>query len=262
LEVLPAPDKPEILKPPETPPFELGFSDLADYEDCGYLYRLGRVFGFQTELVAELGYGNAVHHVLRHVAEEAKETGSMPDAAQLKGLIARELYIPFANESTFANMTRSVSRLVDRYVGEWEDDLNRVWATERPFEIHFEGGILSGRADVILDEEDGKIGHLAIVDYKTSTDEHRDKRYAKQLTIYAAAGRQEGIQVDACYIHALKSSERTEVDVVEAKTAEAVAWAAIRFNEIASGVYPAKPEGDRCGKCDFKLVCRHSCAQD
>ena len=262
LKVLPAPDIPDKLKQPEMLPLELGYSDLADYEDCGYSYRLSRVFGFERELATELGYGNAVHHVLRLVAEDVRETGEMPDAKSLNELIACELYVPFANESTFANMTRSVIRLVDRYVNDWSADLKRIWATERPFEIHFEGGILSGRADVILDEEDGKIGHLAIVDYKTSTDEHRNKRYAKQLTIYAAAGRQEGLQVDACYVHALKNSDRTEVDVADNKTVEAVAWAATRFNEIASGAYPAKAEESLCGQCDFKLICRHSCAQD
>jgi len=218
------------------------------------------VFGFERELAPELGYGNAVHHVLRHVAEDARETGKVPDAVQLKELIARELYVPFANEATFANMTRSVRRLVDRYVTDWSADLKRIWATERPFEIYFDGGILAGRADVILDNEDGKIDHLAIVDYKTSTDEHRHERYTRQLTIYAAAGRQEGLQVDACYVHELKTGEREPVDVADEKTAAAVSWAALRFGEIASGVYPARAEEERCEQCDFKLVCRHSLA--
>ena len=262
LDKLPLPHAPEQLNKPEAPPLELGFSDLADYEDCGYSYRLGRVFGFERELAPELGYGNAVHHVLRQVAEDARETGQIPDKAELDDLIHRELYVPFANEATFANMTRSVTRLVNSYVTDWQADLKRVWATERPFEIHFDGGILSGRADVIFDQENGRPDHLAIVDYKTSTDEHRDERYAKQLTIYAAAGRQEGLQVDACYVHELKSSDRKPVAVAEADTAAAVAWAATRFGEIASGVYPAKAAQKNCEKCDFRMVCAHSCVRN
>ncbi len=259
---LPLPDPPEQLKNPELPPLELGFSDLADYEDCGYSYRLSRVFGFERELAQELGYGNAVHHVLRQLAEESRETDKIPDAAEIDEIIHRELYVPFANESTFANMTRSVTRLVKNYVTDWQSDLNRIWATERPFEIHFDGGILSGRADVILDKEEGQPEHLAIVDYKTSTDEHRDERYAKQLTVYAAAGRQEGLEVDACYLHELKSSGRKPVEVDEADTAAAVEWAATRFGEIASGVYPARAKQNNCENCDFKLVCAHSCVRD
>lgn len=262
LKALPAPDVPDDLKPPESAPLELGYSDLADYEDCGYSYRLSRVFGFERELATELGYGNAVHHVLRQVAEDAKETGQIPGDEKLKSLIDLELYVPFANESTFANMTRSVTRLVDLYVREYSSDLNRVWATERPFEMHFDGGILAGRADVILDEENGKADHLAIVDYKTSTDEFRDERYAKQLTIYAAAGRQEGLAVDACFVHELKYGERKPVDIQMDRTAAAVEWAANRFAEIASGTYPVKAEHERCEKCDFRIVCRHSVASD
>ena len=117
-------------------------------------------------------------------------------------------------------------------------------------------------ADVILDEEEGRPNRLAIVDYKTSTDEHRAERYAKQLTIYAAAGRQEGLEVDACYVHELKTSGRKPVDVGEENTSDAVNWAAKRFGEIASGLYPAKAKQNNCEKCDFKLVCAHSCVRD
>lgn len=262
LDQLPLPDAPEQLKNPEALPLELGFSDLADYEDCGYSYRLGRVFGFERELAQELGYGNAVHHVLRHVAENARETGQIPGKAELDDLVLRELYVPFANEATFANMTRSVTRLVNSYVTDWQADLRRVWATERPFEVHFDGGILAGRADVILDQENGHPDHLAIVDYKTSTDADRDERYAKQLTIYAAAGRQEGLQVDACYVHELKSSDRKSIDASQAETMAAMAWAETRFGEIATGVYPARAEQNNCEKCDFKLVCTHTCVHD
>ncbi len=262
LETLPIPDNPADLRAPESAPLELGYSDLAEYEDCGYSYRLSRVFGFERELAAELGYGNAVHHVLRQVAEDAKDTGQIPGEEKLKSLIDLELYVPFANESTFANMTRSVTRLVDLYVAEYSSDLNRIWATERPFEMHFDGGILAGRADVILDEEDGKADHLAIVDYKTSTDEIRDERYAKQLTIYAAAGRQEGLEVDACFVHELKYGERKPVDIDSEITDAAVTWAAHRFAEIASGVYPEKAEIERCEKCDFKMVCKHNRASE
>ena len=48
-------------------------------------------------------------------------------------------------------------------------DLYRVWETERPFELHLDGVTVTGRADVILDEEGGVPTALAIVDYKTAT---------------------------------------------------------------------------------------------
>jgi DNA helicase-2/ATP-dependent DNA helicase PcrA len=262
LETLPSPEPPAELKDPENRPLELGYSDLADYEECGYAYRLSRVFGFERELVSELGYGRAVHHVLRHVAEQARETGNIPTEEEIVQLIDRELYIPFANEATFSNMRTSVRNLVSRYIRDWPEDLSRIWATERPFEIHLGHGILAGRADVILDEEDDQRDHLAIVDYKTSADEQRDERYEMQLTIYAAAGEKEGLEVDACYLHELKNSQRRPVEATAKKREWAVAWAAERVREIASGEYPVKAEQEKCNQCDFKLVCRHSHAVD
>ena len=56
---LPMPASPVSTAGAEAPPLELGYSDLADYEDCGYIYRLSRVFGFERELVQELGYRGA-----------------------------------------------------------------------------------------------------------------------------------------------------------------------------------------------------------
>src|SRR6202043_2141408 len=66
---------PESFKPPpheaeEVP--RISFSELASYGGCPLLYRFSSSFGFQPQLVTELGYGRAIHHILRRVAEIAK----------------------------------------------------------------------------------------------------------------------------------------------------------------------------------------------
>jgi RecB family exonuclease len=104
-------------------------------------------------------------------------------------------------------------QLVHSYVREYEDDLRRVWETERPFELHLPTAIISGRADVILDVQDGEVRSLAIVDYKTSADPAAGEDYALQLAIYADAGRREGLPIEAAYIHDLKAADRQPVDI-------------------------------------------------
>jgi CRISPR/Cas system-associated exonuclease Cas4 (RecB family) len=106
------------------------------------------------------------------------------------------------------------------------------------------------------------VNHLAIVDYKTTADTDRDARYAMQLQVYAAAGRQEGLEVDACYLHELKSSQRKIIDAEQTDTDNATDWASARVAEIRSGTYPHQAEQDKCEGCDFKLVCRHNLATD
>jgi len=151
------------LPPPPPPehsgtkhnPVEVSFSDLADHEHCGHVYRLSRVFGFQREVAEELGYGKAVHHVMRTLAERRRTTGKTPTLDEIHRMVESELFVPFANRASYEQMEQRVKTLVQTYVKSHGTELERVWATERPFEIRFANGILSGRADVILDKESG-----------------------------------------------------------------------------------------------------------
>src|SRR6266536_3462075 len=101
--------------------------------------------------------------------------------------------------------TLSVRRL-RRTVTTYSSDLLRVWETERAFELHLAQGVVHGRADVVLDNEGGHAGRLAIVDYKTTADAGADDVFAFQLAIYAAAGRGEGLNVEAAYLHELSNA--------------------------------------------------------
>jgi hypothetical protein len=115
------------------------------------------------------------------VAETAKEKGKIPDATELERLVVEEFYLPLANKPAFDRMIQAGRRLVRTYVDKHQSDLRRVWEVERPFELHLPEGIVTGRADVILDEEGGKIGCLAVVDYKIATDKERDDILVNQF---------------------------------------------------------------------------------
>jgi DNA helicase II / ATP-dependent DNA helicase PcrA len=248
----------------ESLPLELAFSDLALFEECGHRYRLASVFGFQQELAVELGYGKAVHHVLRHVAEKTRDRGKVPTSNQLEDLVVKEFFLPFASIPAFQRMQQSARRLVGRYVKDYSADLKRVWAVERPFELHLEDGIITGRADVILDEEGGKIGSLAIVDYKVAKedgDKARDERFHRQLAIYAAAGRGEGLNVKGAYLHKLKDGSRLSVNVDEKEVLTAVQKAINSLKEIRQRKFSPSPEMEKCGVCDYNRVCSHCAAK-
>jgi DNA helicase-2/ATP-dependent DNA helicase PcrA len=155
-------------------------------------------------------------------------------------------------------MHAAASTLVRRYVTDYTDDLRRIWAIERPFELHLEHGILAGRADIILDEEDGKIGSLAIVDYKVAKSEHRDERYAQQLVVYTTAGRGEGLQVDAAYLHELNNGERHSVDISATAMTDATQRVSNAMKEIRGGHFSASPGDEKCRVCDYRWVCAHA----
>lgn len=255
---LPLPALPGPSAAREPPPLTLSFSAVASYDDCAFRYRLGNSFGFEQEVAPELGYGKAIHHVLRQLAERTRAEGKVPTAREAIELLGAEFYTPFANRPTFERMKNAAERLVRAYLARWKDDLARVWATECPFELHLADGILSGRADVILTGEGGKQDSLAIVDYKAATDPRREDHFALQLAVYTAAGRGEGLTVDAAYLHDLHAGDRHDVDVSDSATAAAVERVAGLAAGIRKAQFPARPESVRCSSCDFRRVCRHA----
>jgi DNA helicase-2/ATP-dependent DNA helicase PcrA len=258
LERLPLPGR---FDPPRDEPEELpsvSFSDLALYERCPLRYRFSSSLGFQPQLVTELGYGHAIHHILRHLAEFAKKLRRLPTADEVNAIFRDQFYLPFANRAAFENLLDRAKSLVGKYLTHYRDDVLRVWETERAFELHLAKGIVSGRADVILDHEGGRVGSLAIVDYKTANEAKNDDVFGFQLAIYAAAGRGEGLNVRAAYLHALKDGDRRNVPVDNVAVRHARARADVLIEGIVAGEFPPRPQAEKCKSCDMRAICKHA----
>lgn len=232
---------------------QVTFSELAAYDVCGLAYRLRSVLGFQPTLAPELGYGKAVHHVMRTIAEHTKATGTAPDPATVDKILDDELFLPAANKVAHREMKDAARRLVNRYIADHESDLRRVWMTERPFELHLGDATVSGRADVILDQEGGVTTGLAIVDYKTSTDGVGS--HDLQLQVYSDAGRREGLDVRGAYVHDLKKGARVPVDVELAAITTAEAKVVTVLQGMRQRHYVPNP-GLACHRCDVRVLCK------
>src|SRR5690606_35201626 len=113
-------------------------------------------------------------------------------------------------------------------------------------ELHLDGLTVTGRADVILDQEDGVPTAFAIIDYKTSTDADAD--HSLQLQIYTEAGRREGLDMRGAYVHDLKAGERSEVDVTSGGIDGALLTAAEAADRIRARDYAPSP-GPNCRRC-------------
>lgn len=252
---LPAPPKPEPV-PEQQEVLEITFSDLAAYLECGLSFRLRRLIGFQPPLAPELGYGKAVHHVLRRIADHVRRYGRKPTPKQVERLFDDEFYLPAANPAAQREMRRRARELVDRHLLDWESDLHRVWALERPFELHLGDATVSGRADVILDEEDDGPTRLTIVDYKTAADGHDAHNF--QLQVYTDAGRREGLVVKDAFVHNLRET-RDAARLPVPVGAPDIEQAEERVRELISGIrgkeWAARP-GPVCKRCDVRPICR------
>jgi DNA helicase II / ATP-dependent DNA helicase PcrA len=250
---LPDPAPPDITDD-EEPVIEMSFSDMAAYSECGLAYRLRRLLGFQPPLVAELGFGKAVHHVMRHVAEFVRAEGRVPEEDELASILEDEFYLPAANWAGYREMRKDAKRLVLDYLTTHPEELERVWAVERPFELHLGEATIAGRADVIIDRSNGGPERLEIVDYKTATLE--DGASDLQLQVYTDAGRREGLIVDGAYVYDLKAGQRSLVDVSPESIAEAEDHVRSLVTDLRHRRFVANP-GARCSRCDVRPLCRY-----
>jgi len=232
---------------------ELTYSELAAFLDCALAYRLRNLLGFQPRLAPELGYGKAVHHVLRTVADRTQATGEVPTGAEIDAILNASFFLPTANKPAHRQLKDAARRLIVEYATTHADDLHRIWETERPFELHLDGITVVGRADVILDREGGVPTALAILDYKTSTTVGAE--HGLQLQVYADAGRREGLDVRGAYVHDLKAGVRVTVDVNDAAVESAEAKVHEAADRLRVGDYTPSP-GPRCRSCEVRTVCR------
>ena len=70
---------------------------------------------------AELGYGNAVHHVMRVIAEHTQRKGSLPTPREINDLLTSDFFLPFANKPAHKEMRENARKLVFQYVNDHQD---------------------------------------------------------------------------------------------------------------------------------------------
>jgi DNA helicase-2/ATP-dependent DNA helicase PcrA len=228
------------------------YSELDAYMECPQSYLLRNELGFMPPVQSEIGYGNAVHHVLRTISEHVKATGTVPDSVEIDALMDSEFYLPFANKPAHKEMREKARKLIQSYVTDNVTELQRTWATERPFELHLDGVVVTGRADVVFDEHDGVANNLSIVDYKTALG---DELKPLQLQIYTDAGRREGLTVGAAYIQDLSAAVRYEVSIAAADIASAEAQVVRAAQGLKDRDFTPRPEKSKCSFCDVRTVC-------
>ncbi len=235
---------------------DITFSELAAFLECGMAYRLRNLIGFQPRLAPELGYGKAVHHVLRSIAETTRTTGKIPTPPEIDAILDSSFFLPTANKVAHRQLKDAARRLITTYATKHEADLHRIWETERPFELHLDGVTVSGRADVILDHEGGVPTALALVDYKTSV-RGSALDHALQLQVYANAGLREGLDVRAAFVHDLKKAARDPIGVTSVDIASAEATVTAAADRIKARDYAPNP-GAACVRCEVRTICRHA----
>lgn len=231
----------------------VSYSALALFLECPFAFRFREHLGFQPRFATELGYGRAVHAVLRALADRVRESGQLPSEDDLERLVQDRFYLPYAAGPEYRTLLETAKRLIKEYCESYSDDLYRAWDVDRPFELRLDSITVTGTADVIVDQGDGAAEKLAILDYKTSTNSTVD--YHLQLQVYASAAKREGLEVSEAILHDLKEAKRVRVPIDDRSLEQAEQRAKDAADQIRRRWFKPRPALSRCKRCEVRTLC-------
>ncbi|ASZ75503.1 exonuclease [Mycobacterium phage Kimona] len=251
-------------------------SQLKQYEQCPFAYKLARIDRKWKRPAAWTAQGSAVH-----AAIEAWERSGRTMSLEAMQAVFRESYKEHINEACaitpnfewwFASGPykgrQDIARRMDigleqcaRYI-EWATDHTeeRIWVTpggkpaiELPFDIELGGVQVRGYIDAVVVVEGRRGPELVVRDHKTGNQPGDDF----QLGVYKVALKvQYGVDAPKGDYWMGKSGKATYPYNLDHWTVETVTE---KFQEleakVTAGEFPPRPDSDTCRFCDVSYDC-------
>lgn len=220
------------------------------------------MFGFGLTVHATIG---KLHELFPTVAP------TVDDAAAIAGQNFHLKHIPPSSDPEnrpggFERARESAQRIARNYVQDYGDDFAHERQIEVRFEVPVTQAVISGAIDLLLRVNDaGDIVDANVIDFKAMEGgpdpEHNEQLHwtemALQVQLYAKAAREVlGENARTGAVHLLKDNQRVEVPVDDAAVAAALANVEWSVDRIIAGDFPMRPHPTKCGRCDFRSLCR------
>ena len=228
-------------------------SEIVWYRRCPYGYLLRKVWSFQPGLARELGYGKALHHIMRLIGNEVKQ-GSKIDTAMARNMVEEHFYLPYAPPAMASAMKEPAIRKIAKFIEGNIDDIERIQQVEVRLEFPVGWALVSGIVDVILRHK-GK--SMEARDYKTTkADPYSDDEADFQIRLYSAGLQQMGYPIDLASIANLEEEKIRYVDISKEVLSSVINETQEYVLGIKSANYTAKPT-QYCNRCDYRDICRY-----
>ncbi|BBJ29062.1 ATP-dependent helicase [Athalassotoga saccharophila] len=227
-------------------------TELINYMLCPYHYRLNNLWGYMQSMSSQLlGYGEALHYVLRRTSELMNQGYSATSAVNTA---MDDFYLPFASDKVFDNIKENTKKILKNFVVEYQEDMKKISEVEMRVELPLENSIIVGRVDVILKDEDAH--SYEIRDYKTSDEIISKEDYEFQIRLYTHALRNLDYNVESGSIAFLTKSEVSIVEIDENKVEMERAKAEEIVRKIKNSEFPMEPRKNFCERCEYKKICK------
>lgn len=237
-------------------PLTLNFSLLQDYFECPYRFKLSMFYGFQQPFSELMGYGNALHDIVRNINLAAINGTPITDDF-IQQTFDQVFYLPYAKPIQRQRMLESAKRSIKKYVEHNADKFGDIRLAESQIEIDMGDGVtVNGRIDMVKEVVVDGQRKTVIVDFKTANRRVLDAINTEQLKIYTLGyQRLTGQLADFMEIYHLDSENTARqpvgADLIEGVEAEIKQAAdSIRRNDL-----PRRCSKENCSKCRLGHLC-------
>ncbi len=229
------------------------FSDLKYLFECPYMFKLRILYGFNSPIQEELGFGRSLHNALAEVhAKALRQELVTEDMAE--SLVATHLHLPFSNHALRDRLNETALKVVKNYIRANQSLFPYLEFAEKQVQISLGGGIsIIGRIDLIRRKDTDK---TYIVDLKSTEQSQQEKVTELQLHVYAL-GYQEltGRPADYVEIYELDDGERKLRSVDDDFISDVKSHVKTAASSLRTNVLSPNPDGNRCKKCDLLGLC-------
>ena len=176
-------------KPPErknTDLITLSFTSIENYNNCSHLYNLIYNYNFVTPQNESMNIGSIAHNCLDAINTYAADDEIDGDVVEEIIDKAIESNPNLKSSDKFLDVLDSVEEYYYDYI---EENVWKVLHSEYPFTISkMRNNVkynITGKIDLIIQEDEDNDLKVSVVDYKTSADIENSRNFLKQLHIYA-----------------------------------------------------------------------------
>ncbi|MDE0665978.1 MAG: ATP-dependent DNA helicase [Acidimicrobiaceae bacterium] len=247
------------------------YSDIRYYLRCPRDYRFRKGYGFSPAITEMFGFGQTVHSSIGRLHQESADAVPTPEqASQLAHDNFHLKHVPPSSDPL--NRPGGYERGRDRaaqmaadYVRDYGGDFEHHRQVEARFEVPVEHAVISGSIDLLLrTNENDEIIEATVLDFKAMEggpdpldgEKLEWTELALQVQLYAKAATDVlGENARTGAVHLLKDGQRVQVPIGEDAIGAAVVNIEWAVSRIIEGDFPRRPHPDKCGACDFKLLC-------
>lgn len=239
--------------------FPTNYSELSYYLSCSYDYRMRFIYGFNPELVQQLGYGKQVHNLINIIHKEYERSKKIPTDRQITDLVDKHFYLRYAATKQAATLREACIKSLQNYVKLGSKHFLRAVKTEQNFEMDFEEkALISGSID-LLQRIDGNDNILEIIDFKTGKPKSNfEEKYTHQVVLYAIAAREALLKdINKAYLHYIDTEniKPVEIDITTEKIKQTRQKLSDAISGITKNSFSRNPEKGLCGSCDWCHIC-------